>query len=265
MTLPAKVSGGRHRRVPCDRKSHGPQQAAHRQGQPGQGIKSDHPLEKKDPELTITASLEWDGGSDARRSQGADLDLYALFVPAAEAVRGAELPPGHVFERPSGGFLDRAARKARKAHGAELAARVGTGHAVYWKNLGALDRTPFIRLDGDARDPGVETVRVRRPSARGYALICAYSAVSNGTGSFLSYGARAVVTDGRGSTVTVPLYEENDFAYWVAIAFVDFTDPLGVGIQHIERYGRRRSERRPVLHTDGTIVMDRGPVEFKRG
>ncbi|MFB7293800.1 hypothetical protein [Actinacidiphila glaucinigra] len=229
------------------------------------GSRATIPLGKKDPEPTIVASLEWDGGSDARRSQGADLDLYALFVPAAEAVRGTDLPPGHVLERPPGGMLNRAAREARKAHGAELARRVDAGHAVFWKNLGALDEAPFIQLDGDSREPGTETIRVRRASAQGYALICAYSAVSNGFGSFRSYGARAVVTDGRGSTVTVPLYEENSFAYWVAIAFVDFTDPGGVGIQHVERYGRRWSESRPVLHTDGTIVMDRGPVQFKRG
>ncbi|WP_435219201.1 TerD family protein [Streptomyces sp. bgisy034] len=33
---------------------------------------------------------------------------------------------------------------------------------------------------------------------------------------------------------------------------------------HIEAYSARMTERRPVLHTDGTIEMNAGPVEFKR-
>ncbi|MGX1883162.1 hypothetical protein [Streptomyces sp. NPDC055287] len=45
------------------------------------------------------------------------------------------------------------------------------------------------------------------------------------------------------------------------IALVDFTDPDGAAIRHIEAYS---AERRPVLHADGTIEMNGGPVEFKR-
>lgn len=121
-----------------------------------------------------------------------------------------------------------------------------------------------MQLTGDAKVPGEETISIVRPDQRGYALICAYSAVSNGAGSFRSYGAQVVVTDRRGSTVAVPLYEDTNTSCWVAIAFVDFTDPRGVSISHVERYGRRFTEKRPVRHTDGTVLMDAGPTEFER-
>ncbi|MFI5533242.1 hypothetical protein ACIA8O_32340 [Kitasatospora sp. NPDC051853] len=222
-------------------------------------------LDKGDRELTVTASLRWDGGSDARRAKGADLDLYALYVPADAVEPAGEHPPGYVFpqlERGLFGAKDKAAAAAQKA---ELERRTDSGRAVYWKDLGSLAGEPYLLLDGDAKVPGEETIWIVRPDRQGYALICAYSAVGNGSGSFRSYGARVEVSDGRGSTVTVPLYEDAATSYWVAIAFVDFTDPQGVTIGHVERYGRRRTERRPVLHTDGTVLMDAGPVEFKRG
>ncbi|MGT2528224.1 hypothetical protein ACU4GG_14500 [Streptomyces nojiriensis] len=191
----------------------------------------------------VTATLEWDGGSEQRRARGADLDLYALFVPASEARRGTEEPGTLVKTGPT------SAKESK---------------AVYYKNLGSLHEPPFIKLDGDARKPGRETVRITRPEQQGYVLLCAYSALSNGFGSFRSFGAHVVVTDGRGSTVTVPLYENTKTRYWVAMTLVDFTAPDGAAIRHIEAYSGRMTERRPVLHPDGTIQMNAGPVEFKR-
>lgn len=192
----------------------------------------------------VTATLEWDGGSEQRRKRGADLDLYALFVPASQTLRGGAAEPG---------TLVKTGPTSQK-----------NTEAVYYKNLGSLLEPPFIKLDGDAREPGCETLRITRPEQQGYVLLCAYSAVSNGFGSFRSFGAHVVVTDGRGSTVTVPLYENTKTRYWVAIALVDFTAPDGVAIRHIEAYSARMTERRPVLHADGTIQMNGGPVEFKR-
>ncbi|MFJ8082254.1 TerD family protein [Streptomyces sp. NPDC096205] len=202
-------------------------------------------LDKQDQELVVTAALEWDGGSDARRRQGADLDLYALYVPASKAVRGTKEP----------GTLVKTGHKQRGK---------GSADVVYYKQLGELGKPPYIQLDGDAQVPGRETVRIVRPDQQGYVLLCAYSALSNGFGSFRSFGAKVVVSDGRGSTVTVPLFENTKTRYWVAIALVDFTDPDGAAIRHIEAYSARMTERRPVLHPDGTIEMNAGPVEFKR-
>ncbi|WCD97955.1 TerD family protein [Streptomyces sp. HUAS 31] len=211
-------------------------------------------LDKADRELVVTATLEWDGGSDQRRKKGADLDLYALFVPASKAVRG-EQPPGSLRTRKKGSAAAPDEGTAKKGKGADV---------VYYKRLGSLRNRPFVHLDGDSRVPGRETLRIVRPDEQGYVLLCAYSALSNGFGSFRSFGAKVVVTDDRGSTVTVPLFENTKTRYWVAIALVDFTSPDGAAIQHIEAYSARMTERRPVLHTDGTIEMNAGPVEFKR-
>ncbi|WP_237535745.1 TerD family protein [Streptomyces sp. SID3343] len=186
-------------------------------------------MDKADRSVTVTASLVWDGGSDARRKSGADLDLYALFVPRSE-----------VSEKKSGG-----------------------NGVIYYKELGSLEAAPYIRLDGDSRTAGRETVRITRPDEQGYVLICAYSAVENGFGSFKSYGAHAEVTDGAGSTVNVPLFNNKRAVFWVAIALVDFTDAEGVSIQHVEKYSKLMAERRPMLYTDGTFEMGAGPAEFK--
>ncbi|MGW4032408.1 TerD family protein [Streptomyces sp. NPDC004838] len=217
-------------------------------------------LDKRDRELVVTASLEWDGGSEQRRKKGADLDLYALFVPATKALRGATAPgtlvkSGHI---PQGDPLSGVGGTTPDTADAKR------GDVIYYKHLGSLKNQPFICLDGDSRLPGRETVRIVRPDAQGYVLLCAYSAVSNGFGSFRSFGAKVVVTDGRGSTVTVPLFENTKTRYWVAIALVDFTSPDGAAIRHIEAYSARMTERRPVFHPDGAIEMNGGPVEFKR-
>ncbi|MFD5424882.1 TerD family protein [Streptomyces sp. NPDC127084] len=211
-------------------------------------------LDKADRELVVTATLEWDGGSEQRRRKGADLDLYALFVPASKAIRG-EQPPGTLVSGKKRSAPAPDTDTAKKGKGADV---------VYYKRLGSRKNRPFIHLDGDARVPGRETLRIVRPDQQGYVLLCAYSAVSNGFGSFRSFGAKVVVTDDRGSTVTVPLYENTKTRYWVAIALVDFTDPDGAAIHQVEAYSGRMTERRPVLHADGTIEMNAGPVEFKR-
>ncbi|MFD7874483.1 TerD family protein [Streptomyces sp. NPDC059766] len=223
-------------------------------------------LDKTDRESVVTASLEWDGGSDRRRRMGADLDLYALFVPASKAVRGGTAPgtlvkAGHAAQ----GEPVRPRPTAAGTRAASDTAKEGkAGDVVYYKHLGSVTSPPYIRLDGDARAPGRESLRIVRPDEQGYVLLCAYSAVSNGFGSFRSFGARVVVDDGRGSTVTVPLFENTKTRYWVAIALVDFTGADGAAIHHIEAYSGRMTERRPVLNPDGTIAMNAGPVEFKR-
>ncbi|MCB5177786.1 TerD family protein [Streptomyces antimicrobicus] len=189
-------------------------------------------MRKDDPSLIVTATLEWNGGSTARRQAGADLDLYALYVP------GNLVTP--VGRRPS-----------------------KSDQVVYYRQLGSLDAPPYIALDGDSRVPGRETITIRRPDLQGYVLLCAYSAVENGTGSFKSYGARVVVTDGRGSTVTVPLFNNRNLSYWVAVSLIDFTVPGAAQIRHVEKYSGNHVEARPTLYSNGNFRMSTGKVEFK--
>ncbi|OCC09145.1 TerD family protein [Streptomyces sp. PTY087I2] len=189
-------------------------------------------MRKDDPSLVVTATLAWNGGSAARRRAGADLDLYALYVP-----RSLVTSPG---QRP-----------------------VKTDQAVYYRQLGSSVAPPYIALDGDSKAPGRETITIRRPDLQGYVLLCAYSAVENGTGSFKSYGAQVVVTDGRGSTVTVPLFNNRNLSYWVAIALIDFNVPGGVEIRHVEKYSGNHVEARPTLYSSGNFRMSTGKIEFK--
>lgn len=176
----------------------------------------------------VTAHLGWDGGSATRRAKGADLELYVLHVPKNEVGSGKDT----------------------------------THNAVYYRNLGSTGRPPYIKHHGDSLTPGRETATISQLDQQGYALICAYSAVGNGVGSFKSYGAKAIITDGFHQTVTVPLYDNNQHAYWVAIALVNFTGD-GAVISQVEKYSAPGSEHRPVLYTDGTFAMDAGPAEFK--
>ncbi|RBM18581.1 TerD family protein [Streptomyces sp. PT12] len=220
-------------------------------------------LDKGDADLVVTARLIWDGGSAQRVIQGADLDFYALFVPASDVLPGA-LEPGTLVRKdhvPEGAPPPAEAVKKRGRY--RRPSGEASKDAVYYRNLGSLKEAPFISLDGDARMPGKETIRITRPADQGYVLFCAYSALSNGAGSFLSFGAHVVVSDGRGSEVTVPLFEKTRTRYWVAIALADFTASGGVAIRQIEAYSARMTEKRPLLHRDGTIAMNAGPVEFK--
>ncbi len=139
----------------------------------------------------------------------------------------------------------------------------GTEQAVYYKHRGALSKHPYIQLDKDSRDAGEENIELIAGHHR-YVLFCAYSAVGNGAGSFSSYKAHVVVDDGQGSIVTVPLYNKAKFSYWVAIALLDFTDPSGVNVVQVEKYGKNFPEKRPVLHPDGRVEMSKGVIEFKR-
>ncbi|MGW0118430.1 TerD family protein [Streptomyces sp. NPDC003327] len=189
-------------------------------------------MHKGDPSLIVTATLEWNGGSASRRRAGADLDLYALYVPGRLVT-----PPG---KRPN-----------------------KSDEAVYYRELGSPVAPPYIALDGDSRVPGRETITIRRPDLQGYVLLCAYSAVENGAGSFKSYGARAVVSDGRGSSITVPLFNNRNLSYWVAIALIDFTVPGGAQIRHVEKYSGNHVEARPTLYSNGNFRMSTGKVEFK--
>ncbi|EDY43922.1 TerD family protein [Streptomyces sp. SPB074] len=179
---------------------------------------------------TVDVHLDWDGGDEDRRARGADLELYVLAVPR-DAVVPVGTPPSEAT-------------------------------AIYYRQRGTLDAPPYIRHHGDSRTPGRETVTIGHLDQQGYALVCAYSAVSNGIGSFRSYGARVTVTDHADQTVHVPLYKRSAFSYWAAIALLDFTGPEVV-IRQVEKYGAVQSEARPVLLSDGRIRMNDGPIEFK--
>lgn len=134
---------------------------------------------------------------------------------------------------------------------------------VYYRNKGNANSAPFITLDGDFIGAGKETIVVHKASELKYVLFAAYSALSNGIGSFKSMKAKAIVDNQMGQKVTSPLFENNKFAYWVAIAMIDFTHPENMSVSHVESYSKSGTERSPLLYKDGTFKMNVGPVEFK--
>ncbi len=134
---------------------------------------------------------------------------------------------------------------------------------IYYRNLGSSQNSPYIQLDGDSQSNGQETITIHRPEELRYVLFAAYSAVGNGIGSFYSMKARAVVDNHQGQQAVSSLYEKNDFAYWVAIAHIDFTSSSEMKVSHVERYSRKHVERSPVLYADGSFKMNIGEEEFK--
>jgi len=134
---------------------------------------------------------------------------------------------------------------------------------IYYRNLGSPKKSPYIQLDGDSKGKGQETITIHRPEELKYVLFAAYSAISNGVGSFYSMKARAVVDNHQGQQVVSSLYEKNNYAYWVAIAHLDFTAPSEMKVSHVEQYSKRFTEKSPLLYEDGTFKMNVGKAEFK--
>lgn len=210
------------------------------------------PLDKADRGLRVTAALVWDQGVQTAGEDGSErpatdggLALRALFVPLAQ------VGPRSARSGPVGRASRGLGRKKDRADAARI---------VHRANLGSLTEPPFLRLD-DAREPGVETLRIGRLDQQGYLLLCAYAAGGRGPGSFAAYRVRSVVTHAGEGAFTVPLYGRNEASHWAAVALVDFTDPGGLRIFQVEAYSAVRSGRRPVLHSDGTFEMDLGPAE----
>lgn len=135
---------------------------------------------------------------------------------------------------------------------------------VYYKNRGSGQQAPYIELDQDSRGAGQETIRLYRTDELKYVLFCAYSAVSNGFGSFKGMKARAVVDNGEGQRVESWLQKKNMFSYWVAIAKIDFTGEDRMEVSQVETYSKSGVENSPLLYADGRFEMNVGPVEFKQ-
>lgn len=143
----------------------------------------------------------------------------------------------------------------------------GSCGKVYWKDLGRSHGLPFITLSGDSKRAGEEEIVLHRPNELRYALFAAYSAVSNGVGSFAGFRPKLVLSGQDGSEVTVPLLNPVSTSYWVAITHLDIDQRIV--IQHVETYGKSgrafvAAERSPRLHADGSWDVSKGKIEFKR-
>lgn len=86
----------------------------------------------------------------------------------------------------------------------------------------------------------------------------AYSAQSNGTGSFKQYNVSLGIDNGAGTSVTIDATNasDNNNIYTVAIGVIRNTND-GVVIESLESYSKANSEIRPAF-VNGVVKMDAG-------
>jgi len=166
---------------------------------------------------------------------------------------------------------------------------------VYYKNLGCLEQSPYIKLLGDSKNAGEEIIEISRPENVKYALLAAYSALSNGIGSFYSYKAKIIVSDSDNQEIISHLSHKDPYSYWVVFAMIDFTVHGKLSIKNVETYSNKKTfsnqfmqrtgekpsslfntpsksvngvnsydpEKSPYLFKDGSFMMSVGVREFK--
>ncbi|MBC9956299.1 TerD family protein [Yimella sp. cx-51] len=109
--------------------------------------------------------------------------------------------------------------------------------------------------------PAMATERIDiRPHSGIQAVVpVAYSAQSNGTGSFRRYQVSMVIDNGQGTTVRVDAAnsDDNDLIFTCVPGIVLVTQD-GVTIDYLEKYSAPKSERRPIIGPDLQVVMDQG-------
>jgi tellurite resistance protein TerA len=170
---------------------------------------------------TITATVSWPSNTD--------YDLYAI----------ARTPDG------------------QQVHVATFGARGVPPRSTAFdgsiKHLGDV-----VRPDASGR--ANETLQILPSPAWESVLLVAYSAQSNGTGSFYRYQVSAAVSNGQGDEVTIDATHANDDdrVYTLAIALIHNRDGV-LEIEALEEYSKRNSEDRPAFDRKGRVKMDAGP------
>lgn len=103
-----------------------------------------------------------------------------------------------------------------------------------------------------------ETIEVRMTDEIEAVFPVAYSAQSNGSGSFHKYQVSCAISNGEGTEVTIDAKNasKDNGIYTQAIGAIRNTAD-GVRIEALELYSRPGSENRPAI-VNGQIVMDAG-------
>lgn len=103
-----------------------------------------------------------------------------------------------------------------------------------------------------------ETIEIKLTDEIEAVIPVAYSAQSNGTGSFRKYGVSLGINNGQGTQVTIDSKNasNNNTIYTVAIGVIRNTAD-GVVIESLESYSQSGSEHRPSFRR-GELVMDAG-------
>lgn len=192
---------------------------------------------------SITASIYWPPATD--------YDVYALVLYTDGHVETVSTFGTRTDKNFSLATADGAVRHAGDVGRSGSARPAGGG--LFGRNK-AKAATPVEQLATERIDirphPGIRAV-----------VPVAYSAQSNGTGSFRRYQVSMVIDNGQGTSVRVDAAnaESNDKIYTCVPGIVIVT-PDGVTIDYLEAYSKPGSENRPVVGADLKVVMDAGVV-----
>ena len=122
---------------------------------------------------------------------------------------------------------------------------------------------------GDGSGTNRETIEIRLVPEIAAVVPVAYSALSNGTGSFHRYKVSLRIDNHSGTTVEIPAEDANvDDNVYTCVPGIIRNTPDGVAVERLELYSGRDSEARPRLKLDHsgavTVLMDEGPInDFK--
>lgn len=105
---------------------------------------------------------------------------------------------------------------------------------------------------------GMEVIEIKMDPQIAAVVPIAYSAQSNGGGSFKKYRVSLGLDNNAGAVVSIDSGNANDdnSVYTVAIGII-WNDDNGVRIEALEAYSKRGSENRPAFQ-NGQLVMDSG-------
>lgn len=130
------------------------------------------------------------------------------------------------------------------------------------KHLGDVQRATGKKLWG-AKDEQKEIVEIRLTPDIVAVVPVAYSAQSNGTGSFHRYKVSLSIDNGSGTNVSISADNaNNDDKVYSCVPGIIRNMPDGVVIEPLELYSQPGSEKRPRLRgrgADVSVEMDAGP------
>lgn len=124
---------------------------------------------------------------------------------------------------------------------------------------GAVRHLGDIVARGDFQGKAQETIEIQMTDEIEAVFPVAYSAQSNGTGSFRRYQVSLGIDNGAGTEVTIDSKNasKNDGIYSVGVGAIRNT-ASGVQIESLEAYSKPGSENRPLVQNN-ELVMDVGP------
>ena len=201
----------------------------------------------------ITATVSWKSGTDydvfalVLMRDGTTVDVAAFAaegVPARLEYAGVK-HLGDVKAEATDTFSDRA--RGGSGGGGGLLGRIGVG-----------DKEPDVH----------ETLEIRLTPEVLAVVPVAYSAISNGGGSFKHYKVSLAIDNGAGTKITIPSPNANDNpGVYTCVPGIIRNTADGVVIEPLEQYSKSGSERRPVVALEGgevVVTMDAGPENLEK-